>query len=821
MMFRRQALIIGMLAAASLLLESTLTRLLAVTQFYHFAFLVVSLALLGYGTSGTILSISPRLRKLPLNQILFFGAVGFIFSVALAYLVVNFLPFDSYSIAWDRRQILFFFLYYLVLTLPFTMSGLAAGAAISLSKGKSHLIYAANLCGSGLGALSAPFTLWLSGIPGSVLFSILIGVVGILLLIPMLRVNSKSRWLIRFLSFASVFGGVILFTILTVLNSSSRSPLGIILSPYKGLSQAYRIPGVETIFGRWNAISRVDVLKNSGTHHLPGLSYIFQGSAPRQLGLSLDADSLQSISLVSPENFQAADYLPEALGFQLRPYADTLVIEPGGGLGILQALSGGSRNVTVVMANPLEYHAAAQSSGEFNVFDDPNVHTVFETDRVFLARDHQRFDVVLIPLTDSYRPISSGAYSLGEDYVLTVEAFEAAVNRLTTDGILIVTRWVQIPPSESLRLVATMVEALDEMGLGNPKEVLVIYRSIQTMTVLVKPSGWKTDELDEVRDFARKRKFDLVWTPGIQEHEINVFNRLQEPVYYTNIRSLLLSPVRTDFYDSYPFNIQPSSDNKPFFYHFFKWEQTPEVLSTIGHIWQPFGGSGYLVTLALLLLVVLFSFLLITLPLFLRSNKPAIRLVSDIRWKALLYFTFLGIGFMFVEIPLIQKSILYLGHPIVAFTVIVFTILVFSSLGSAMASVSRIQSQRLLISLAGLALIIPLFQEQLNNATLGWSLVYRTLLTMVPLAPLAIAMGLPFPLGIIWLEKKQPGLVPWVWAVNGSTSVVASVLAAILALTYGFRFVQFAGAMMYFGAILVYVLGFRFSKNSQETNPPS
>lgn len=816
MIFRRQALSIGMLAAASLLLESTLTRLLAVTQFYHFAFLVVSLALLGYGTSGTILSVFPRLQRWSLNTLIILGATGFVFSVALAYGVVNFLPFDSYSIAWDRRQILFFFLYYLALTLPFTMSGLATGAAISVCKGKSHLIYAANLLGSGLGALLAPLALWLAGVPGAVLLSAVVGLVGIIPLTSKEWRAGVDRKIFTTVRTLLIIGGLFVFTILVVLNLSSRSPLGMNLSPYKGLTQANRYPEAETIFSRWNSISRIDVIRNAGTHHLPGLSYNYQGVVPPQLGLSLDADSLQPITLVAPGAFQAAEYLPEALGFKLRPGAKTLVIEPGGGLGILQAVAGGAGDVTVVMGNPLEQYAVQQSYEDMNIFELPNVRTVLETSRVFLKRNNERYDVVLIPLTDDYRPVSSGAYSLAEDYFYTVESFETALDRLSPDGILVTTRWVQIPPSESLRLTATLIEALERIDLRNHGDILVLYRGIQTMTVLVKPSGWTPNELRAVRTFTQERKFDLVWTPDIQEGETNRFNRLPEPVYYQSVRDMILSVDRNAFYEAYPYEILPPHDDKPFFFHFFKWEQTPEVLSTFGHIWQPFGGSGYLVTIALLILVSLLSFLLILTPVLFRPGQRSERIPRLNRWKILFYFAFLGIGFMFVEIPIIQRSILYLGHPITAFTVVVFSVLFFSSFGSALARSRGLPPKVLIGFLVVFTFLIPPIQARLINITLGWSLPMRLLLILFTIAPLAFTMGIPFPLGLIKLEDNQSHIIPWVWAVNGSTSVVASVLAAILALAFGFTTVHLLGGVMYLGAAVIYNFYFHYPQRSLE-----
>jgi hypothetical protein len=804
MIFSRQSLCIGLLAAASLLFESTLTRLLAVTQFYHFAFLVVSLALLGYGISGTVLSVFPSLLRRPLNQVLILGVIGFIFTSGLSYGVVNFLPFDSYAIAWDQRQIYFFFIYYLALTLPFTMSGLAAGSAIARSAGKSHLIYAANLLGSGIGVLLAPVAMWFAGVPGAVLLSMVIGLAGIY---PLSGMSQKIKRPLIGLASLLVFVAMIGFCALSILNLSSNSPLGLILSPYKGLAQAHRYPGVNNIYGRWNALARVDVLKNAGTHHLPGLSYQYKGAVPAQLGLSLDAESLQPITPIAPDSFPAAEYLPEHIGFKLQPNAYTLVVEPGGGLGILQALVGHSGQITVVISNPLERNAVAETSGDENIYVRPGVRVEIDTGRIFLERSSQEFDIIYYPLTDEYRPVSSGAYSLGEEYLYTVDSIKAALKRLSPNGLIIITRWLQVPPSESLRLAATLVEALERTNPGNPGEKLVLFRGIQTMTAIVKPSGWNPDELIQVRAFTDEKRFDLVWVPDIQEEEVNRFNRLPEPVYYQNIRTLLQSTNRAAYFDSYPFDIHPVTDEKPFFFHFFKWEQTPEILSTMGHVWQPFGGSGYLVTVALFLLVLILSLLLILLPVFFRRGNPSYIYPSRIPWRPLFYFGGLGIGFMFIEIPFIQRMILYLGHPISAFTAVVFSILLFSSIGSALVRHRGFRSGRWLIVLVVFAIIVPPSHRWMITSTLDWTFIPRLLLTVLTTAPLALLMGIPFPLGLAVIEKKDPDIIPWIWAVNGSTSVVASILAAMIGLTFGFGVVLSLGGMMYATVALRFLLG--------------
>jgi hypothetical protein len=798
-MFSRRVFRIGTLAAATLLLESTLTRLLAVAQFYHFAFLVISLALLGFGASGTVLSVYPSLQKISLERLLPRLGVGFILSVGLAYAIVNFLPFDSYSIAWDRRQILFFVLYYLALALPFLISGLGIGAALATSEQQSHLIYTANLVGSGIGALLSPLVMWLAGVPGAVLASALLGLV---VAMPLPSPGIERRVRVEGIYGMIILMGITLFATLTSLNFQGRAPLGMTISPYKGLSQARRYLGSEVRYSRWNAISRLDVIANAGTHQLPGLSYIYPQNPPPQMGLSIDADSLQAVTLVQPGEFGAAEFLPEALAFELYPGADVLVLEPGGGLGILQALAGGASRVMAVMGNPLVPGSISQTVPAADIFIHPQVQTEVENPRVFLRHGSDKFDLIFVPLTDAYRPITSGAYSLAEDFSLTIEAFTDALNRLEQGGVFIVSRWLQTPPSESIRLIATLIEALDNMGVADPGEAVVAYRGIQTMTVLVKPSGWDDADLQRVRRFAEERKFDLVWAPDIQVEELNRFNRLAEPVYFDAVSALLVAESRADFYRSFPYAIKPPSDDHPFFFHFFKWEQTPEVLAAFGHIWQPFGGSGYLVLVALLILTLLLSFGLILIPqLFIRRQyHPKGRLNLFV----LLYFTLLGIAFLFIELPLIQRWILVLGHPTYAFTSVVFSILLFSGIGSGLSRKAWLSPKPAFLLLVLLAFITPIAVTSLTDWVLGWPFWGRVFAVVLTLAPLGILMGLPFPLGLAWLEEHAPNIIPWAWAVNGCVSVVASVLAAMLSLEFGFSLVLWFGAVAYAGAALVY-----------------
>ncbi len=799
---------VAALAAATMLLETSLTRLLAVAQFYHFAFLVVSLALLGFGASGSLLAIAPGLGRISLPRLLAWCGAAFAAATAIAYGVVNLLPFDSYSIAWDRRQIALFVLYYLVLTMPFLCAGIGIGAALAVSSGRSHRVYAANLLGSAIGVLLAPATLALAGVPGAALAS------GLIALLPTLpRSDNFGRRHPRSHDFSRplvVIAGLVGLIILAVLNLTGQGVLGLTLSPYKGLSYARQYPGSHAVFGRWNAVSSVDVMADAGTRLLPGLSYTYNGPIPAQLGLSVDGDSMMPVPLSAPEAFGAAAYLPEAAAFQLRPGARTLILEPGGGLGIAQALATGAGRVIAVASNPLVLEAVQRTAPATDPYTLPSVTALAAPPRAYLAQDHTAYDIVFVPLTDAYRPVASGAYSLAETYSLTTEGLSAVLARLAPDGILVITRWLQTPPSEDLRLLATLVEALSKRQVAGPGQALVAYRGIQTLTALVKPAGWTQEELAAVRRFAADRRYDLVWAPDIQAEEVNRFNRMPRAELYEAMVALLASADRAAFYARWPYAVEPPTDDRPFFFHFFRWAQTPEVLAALGRTWQPFGGSGYLVLVALLALVLALSGLLIAAPLALQKYRSSHRRGDDFsrsptlpgREKAriLTYFSLLGIAFLFVEIPLIQRWMLATGHATYAFTLVVLAILLGSSLGSTWARKAWMPARGAIAALALLALLTGLAGRSLVEGVLGWPAAGRYAAALFSLLLPAVLMGLPFPLGLAWLEAHAPGWVPWAWAVNGCASVVASVLAAILALSLGFTAVVCLGAAAYAAA---------------------
>jgi hypothetical protein len=769
--------------------EITLTRLFSVTQWYHFAFLAVSVALLGYGASGTALTLVPGWSRPPTARRTSSLAVLFAASVIGAYLCVNYLPFDSYRIAWERIQVLYLVLYYLALTVPFFCAGLVTGLLLAAHVEQANRLYAANLLGSALGGLVPVLALPLVG-KGTILVIASLGLLAAFVFHCDLSLSSSARRAWSPLSRLLPLG---LGAVLLALAAFPPALFELRLSPYKGLSQVLLFPDAEVVWERWNAHSRVDLVTSTAIRSAPGLSLSYPGKLPPEDGVFVDGDELSPVIRTADMEHgtdlaEFTTYLPVALPYQLRRGGRALVLEPRGALDVWVALHQGVGSLVAVESNPLLSEAAG------DVYKDDRVRLVAEEGRSYVHRTSDTFDVVHLALTDSYKPVTSGAYSLGERYDLTVEAFGEYLARLRPGGLLVVERWLQLPPSEMLRAGASAAEALRRAGVDNAAAQLAVVRDWQVGLMLVKNGAFTDGEVEAIRAFSREHGLDLVALPGLSEGETNQYNVLEEPVYYRAFRQLLADPEAV--YGAQGYDVRPPSDDRPFFFHFFRWGQTRAVLQQLGRVWQPWGGSGYLVLVALLAVALVSSGVLILLPMaFLERNGTVTR---NVKGRTLVYFGLLGFGFLFVELPLMQRFILFLGQPIYAFTAVVAAVLLFSGLGSLAAL--QLSPHRTLPLLIAAILLYPLGLPLLFRALLGAPLALRVLATVLSLAPLGFLMGTPFPGGLAWLRRRAPGLVPWAWAINGCTSVLASVLAAMIALSAGFSWVLAAAALAYAGA---------------------
>ncbi len=797
---------IFLVALATMSFELGLMRIFSISQWYHFAFMVISVALLGYGVSGTFLAIFPGIiSKKNINGLLAFSSISFSISCLISYLIINNLPFDSFRLAWEHKQIFYLVIYYVSLAVPFFFSGLCLSLVLAKIPLKVNNFYFYNLIGSGLGCLSILVFIPIVGSSGVVIFSALFGMLATVIF-SYRRFNKFTAAIfltsIALLSIFIIFPGI----------------LKIKISPYKSLSNILRFPDAKISVTKRNSFSKVDVVQTNVIKYAPGLSYMYEGSIPLQKGLTIDGGNFSALSRTDFFLTQAefVDFLPTAINYKFRPLEKALIINPGGGLDVLSALYHKVKLLTIIEENPLIGKIIKDDLKEFtgNIYNRPNVHLFNEGGRGFLRRTKDKFDLVQISLTGSFATVSSGVLSLREHYLYTREAFEDYLRILSDNGYLSITRWIQLPPSEGLKIGATLIAALENMGIKTPSRHIIGLRSLMTATYLVKKTPFSPEEIEILKQFCKKRRFDIIYFPGIDSSDVNKYNVLEEPYYYRNFSTLLFTKDRGTFYKKYIYNIIPPTDDSPFFFHFFKWRNIPLILKNFGKRFEPYGGGGYLMIVLLLVVALLTSGLFILLPLFIMKRRA---LNTSGKGKFFIYFFSLGLGYLFVEIPLMHKFILFLDHPIYAFSIVLFSVLFFSGLGSYFSGKFDIFRKVIFILpifIAGYFFFIPyLFQFLLAKA-----LFIRMIISLFILMPLSFMMGIPFPLGIRILNKTNPRLIPWVWGINGFASVISAILALMIACTFGYTPVLILAGFVYLVALGL-LISFLTAESKEQTLP--
>lgn len=768
---------IGLISAAMLVFEITLTRLFAIQQFHHFAFVVVSLAVMGIAAGGTLLALARR-HPPPGHM-----AAAFTISMGITYGVINYLPFDSYTIAWDYRQIGVLLLYLLAAGAPFACAGWTIGFCLSAAGERAHQPYAANLLGSAVGCLIALAALDGVGEVGAVAVAMLLG---------SLSVSAFTR--ARMLRAISIAGALAL----AALSLATPQSLTLNLSPYKALSTMLLSPDARRTYSAHSASARLDIVESDTIHIFPGLSLNADGSLPPQAGVFIDGEGPLPITNLDPDSPQAAGLasrMPATLAYRLRPAAEVLILSPGAGLDAILALAADAAHVTLSAPEPLipEVLVGPYSDFSQDLLSDARVTTESRGDRGLLQHPGRQYRIVQFALSDPYRPVTSGAFSLSEDFTLTRDAFQDAFARLDAEGILVINRWLGTPPTESARAWAMLLSALEGSGQRSIEDQLIAYRGMRTATMLASRRAFKDDELATTRAFLRENAFDPIYLPDIQPQEINRFNQLPEPIYHRLFQALINRGGET--LGEYQFDLSPPTDQQPYFFHFFRWRQIPAVLATLGTTWQPFGGSGYLVILGLLV-----GMVLIALPLVLAPALSQRRIAGGLHrhWPALAYFACLGAGYLLIEIPLIQQFTLLLDWPAWSLAAVLFTILLASGLGS-LAS-PRASLRPVTLGLVGVTALTLLALPWLIEWAMPWAFPHRLLFVLGIISPVGFLMGIPFAAGLRHFGAEEYGLIPWAWAMNGAISGISGVLAAMVSLQWGFKATMLLGGLTYAAA---------------------
>ncbi len=757
---------------AALLFELALTRLFSVVLFYHFAFLAISIALLGLGAGGVFAYLfNKKLSNYPTRTL----ATRLCMANALLIVVVlEIVLHVPVSLEVTGKNFIRLTALYLAAAVPFFLTGLLFSVVFARESSRIPRLYGADLCGGALACLAVvPLLNWLGG-PNAILFAGIALGAGAMVWADSPTPRQYSA---------------LLACALAVLIAANYSGRLIDVVYAKGM---FRDPAwVE--FARWNALSRVEVDR--------------QGQAK---AIVIDADASTYIMNADVSRWHETEWekdlmsAPPALANVLRPHGDFAIIGPGGGVDVLRAVANGSPSVTGIEINPII--ATTIMRGRYadyaqHLYDRPDVHIHVTDGRSYLRATAERFDVVQMTLVDTWASTAAGAFALSENNLYTVEAFQEYFQHLKPNGMIAITRWEFQHPREALRVVAVGMEALHRLGVANPARHFIV-ASLGSLdedgipvVVLAKKTPFTDEEENAVEEHcARYSDLDPMYVPS--DPGKNPF------------ADLIASNDPYAFARTYAYNVAPVNDNAPFFFFTLKPRQILGERSLHHGIdWKV--NLGVLVLLLVLVISAAAVMLFLVLPLLLNAGPNRQSPIP------LIYFIAVGLGYILVEIAFIQRFVLFLGHPTYALTVVIFLLMVSSGLGSLASRRWLARAEKawmpLILVFALLASYVFLLPGRLA-ALVGMHFEYRLLISAALLIPLGFVMGMPFPTGLRSLATSRTSAGPeqeatdnaieWAWAMNAAASVLGSVLAMVLAIQFGLTVTLACGAAAYLIAFM-------------------
>ena len=785
---------IGLISACVLAYEVLLTRLLSIVLWHHFAYMIISAAMLGYGASGTALTLLKDKVASHVGTAYVTAIAGMAVLMPAAFLLAQQVPFNPLELLWDRTQLSGLLAIYLLMMAPFFCGGLGIGLVMWHFANQAGRIYACDILGAGIGSLGIIAILFL--VPPHKALAVVTALALLATAVAVFEMKMQRKWMGFFLGLAFLVAVIVPSTWLQGVPSL-----------YKDLSQTLNIAGTRLIEERSSPLGEVSVVESPRIpfRHAPGMSLNATGEPPPQLGVFVDGNGPSALTQFDGdlEPLAYLDQLTSALPYHVLKQSHkpphVLVLGAGPGSDVLQALYHGSAGVDAVELDRNVISLVTQRFRHFagDVYHRPEVHVHEAEARGFANTSADQYDLVQVALLDSFGVASAGLYGLSESYLYTVEALQTYLSRLTPGGILAVTRWLSLPPRDALKLFATAVIALEKDDVPNPAERLVMIRGWKTVTILVKNSDFTASEIEAVKEFCRQRSFDVAYYPGMPADEANRYNLLAQPYFYEGAMALL-GPQRQDFIERYKFYIEPATDDRPYFFRFFKWSAAAELLALREQGGMPLLDWSYPLLVATLIQAFVASVLLILVPLAVSRARRALPTAP-----VALYFLAIGLAFMFMEIAFIQKFVLFLAHPLYAVAVVLCAFLVFAAAGSWLAGQwqgTEIRNSYLPVGIsvmATIALTYLVILPGIFEALMHLPDTAKIAVSIALIAPLAICMGMPFPTGTMRLANIAQDSIPWAWAINGFASVVGAVLATLLAIHLGFAAVIILAVLIY------------------------
>ena len=718
-----------LISLATLMLEISLIKLFSIMQSYHFAFLIVSISMFGMAAAATFFYVKK------LKNPLFISSILFSISLIIGFLILNKIPFDPVKASYNYWHALPLLLYYVLLGLPFFFFGIILTFVFTKYQKQSGKIYFYNLFGSALGSILALPLLALLG------EKIITAIAAITIISSYFFTSKRNNALI------------LLALIILII------PIQLNISDYKELKQALNYPNSELLETRWNSFSRVDLVNSSFTRYAPGLSSVYRKRLPGQIGILIDATDMNAITNYKDLDF--INYLPTSIAYSLIEKPKTLIINSRAGLDIIAALQNNA-TITAVESNSLIIDLVNKYrdfSG--NIYDKVNL--VINQGRSHIKKA-DNYDIIILSLSGNV--YGSGLYGLSQNYDLTKEAFQEYYKHLTNNGYLIITRYLSFPPRETLRLFSLALET-------TTKENIAMFRSWSTVTLVL----GKDLQPEKILNFTEKNKFDIIYLPI--NFTPNKHAKFEEPIYYQAVNQILNNKT---FHNNYLFDVTSVNDDRPFYFNFFKISKLKQLYSIIGKNWQPFNDPGFLL-IFLLVQAIILSLIFILLPIKFSRALPK---------HNLLFFFFIGLAYLFVEIVFIQKFILLLNNITHSVAIVILSMLMFSSFGALVSN--KFDLNRILRVIFVFILFYYFGLSWIINFLITLSSIHKIFLTILIISPLAFFMGMPFPIAIKLIEKQN---VPWAFAINGSASVLSTILAIIIAMFFGYSFVLIIAGLLY------------------------
>jgi SAM-dependent methyltransferase len=778
----RFCLAIGLLSAAVIAFQLALMQILAITQWHHFAYMIISVALLGFGAAGTGLTLFRTALTNRHDQV--FPVLMFLCGAAMAAGIGisqhSAIRFDSYLLFTGAFHPGRLMLTYGIFFVPFFLAALAIGLTFTKYSRRIGVLYFWNLVGSGAGGLLALGLMWVfppREIPA------------ILALIPVFS---------GLLAIPRKPGAMMLLTatlcLICVTATILRPPV-LVPSEYKSLSRAMQLPEAQTTLEKNSPYGFMLVFSSPALRYAPGLSLTYTDAVPARKAVFNNGDWVGPLPARQQQDAPSVmDFSTAALPYALEQRRRALVLNMSTGTHVVQAISQGVERVTAVEPNPVLLSLLAEElAGEVDgLLKHPAVTVINSDSRQWLLTDPLPYDLIVLPTIDTFGG-TSGLNAIQEHYLFTKEAFGDAWRKLTPRGVLSLTCWMDYPPRHALKMLATLADMLAERGIENPRTHIAAVRSWGAITFMVKKTPFSPEEISNIRAFCRRLNFDPALLPDIQAAERAFFNALQDDIFFTHLDQLL-SPERTALYAAYDFNIRPATDDRPYFAQFLRWKSLPNIAEHFGNRTVPFFEIGYLVVFLTLLQAALAAVLLIIVPLF---HRPGQR-----RGKANIFFYFsgIGIGYIFVEMAMIQRFVLYFGNPLHAAAAVISMMLMASGMGSYASARIKVLWTKPSAVLSGIILLLLLesvFLTPLLLKTIGIAPIFKILMALLILCPAAFLMGIPFPAGIRMLTEENESDIPWAWGINGCFSVISTALATIVSVEAGFTAVMLCAALAY------------------------